>query len=97
MVEYCMGNSRTAMLPLSAKAYGFQARCHELRGNSAATRGSLLEKYRTACLRHDEIGQATLINLLLRNYLDANLYEQALKLITNCKVRHLPALLAVPT
>ena len=85
MVELCMGNSRTSMLPLSAKAYAFQARCNELRGNSSTTRASLLDKYRTACLRHDELGQATLINLLLRSYLDANLYEQALKLITNCK------------
>jgi 26S proteasome regulatory subunit N3 len=36
---------------------------------------------RTATLRHDDDGQAGLICLLLRNYLDANLYEQASKLI----------------
>jgi tetratricopeptide (TPR) repeat protein len=36
---------------------------------------------RTATLRHDDDGQAGLICLLLRNYLDANLYEQAAKLI----------------
>ena len=27
-------------------------------------------------LRHDELGQETLLNLLLRNYLSANLYDQ---------------------
>ena len=31
---------------------------------------------RTATLRHNEEGQACLINLLLRNYLHYNLYDQ---------------------
>lgn len=43
---------------------------------------ALLAAHRTACLRHDEIGQATLLNLLLRNYLSQNLYEQAFKLVS---------------
>ncbi|KAI5391908.1 26S proteasome non-ATPase regulatory subunit 3 A [Lathyrus oleraceus] len=33
-----------------------------------------------ATLRHDELGQETLLNLLLRNYLHYNLYDQAEKL-----------------
>jgi len=40
----------------------------------------LLALYRTAALRLDEIGQETLVNLLLRNYLHYNLYDQAEKL-----------------
>lgn len=36
----------------------------------------LLGLHRTAVLRHDAIGQETLMNLLLRNYLQYNLYDQ---------------------
>jgi len=44
-------------------------------------RPELLAAYRTSCLRHETMGQATLLNLLLRSYLAYNLYEQALKLV----------------
>lgn len=36
----------------------------------------LLAMHRTATLRHDELGQETLLNLLLRNHLAFNLYDQ---------------------
>jgi len=36
----------------------------------------LLGLFRTACVRRDEMGQAVLLNLLLANYLRADLYEQ---------------------
>lgn len=36
----------------------------------------LLALHRTSVLRHDEYGQETLVNLLLRNYLHYNLYDQ---------------------
>jgi len=42
-----------------------------------AARSALLALHRTAVLRHDEVGQETLLNLLLRNYLHYNLYDQA--------------------
>eukprot|EP00249_Psilotum_nudum_P008219 c21127_g1_i2 orf=200-1588(+) len=41
---------------------------------------TLLALHRTATLRRDELGQETLLNLLLRNYLHYNLYDQAEKL-----------------
>lgn len=37
---------------------------------------SLLALHRTAVLRHDALGQETLMCLLLRNYLAYNLYDQ---------------------
>ncbi|KAH7677267.1 hypothetical protein IHE45_07G072100 [Dioscorea alata] len=40
----------------------------------------LLELHRMATLRRDELGQVTLLNLLLRNYLHYNLYDQPEKL-----------------
>ena len=36
----------------------------------------LLWLHRTAVLRHDDYGQETLLNLLLRNYLHYSLYDQ---------------------
>eukprot|EP00802_Teleaulax_amphioxeia_P006148 Tamp_06152.p1 GENE.Tamp_06152~~Tamp_06152.p1 ORF type:complete len:547 (+),score=192.71 Tamp_06152:68-1642(+) len=69
-------NRRTTDQLLS-KGYFYWARCIELSGRSAQIRNELLSAYRTATLKHDQIGQATLLNLLLRNYLEFNLYEQA--------------------
>ncbi len=37
---------------------------------------TLLALHCTAHLRHDVLGQETLLNLLLRNYIAYNLYEQ---------------------
>ena len=39
-------------------------------------RSQLLGLHRTAVLQHDEYGQETLLNLLMRNYLHYNLYDQ---------------------
>jgi len=63
--------------PLAARAYFYWARCNELLGSYAAIRKRLLVAHRTATLKRNEIGQATLHNLLMRNYLEANLLEQA--------------------
>lgn len=43
---------------------------------------TLLAAHRTASLRHDVDLQATLLPLLLRNYLEHGLYEQADKLVS---------------
>lgn len=64
-----------------ARAYFYISLAYERLGRLAELRPELLSAYRTACLRHDAMGQATLLNLLLRNYLAYNLYEQALKLV----------------
>ncbi|PNX68627.1 hypothetical protein L195_g056273, partial [Trifolium pratense] len=42
---------------------------YELTGDLAEIRGNLFQLYRIATLCHDELGQETLLNLLLRNYL----------------------------
>ena len=54
---------------------------HQLLGTLPSLRGFLLKAHRSACLQHNEFGQATIINLLLRNYLSDNLYDQAAKLV----------------
>lgn len=80
--------------PISAKLFFYYSRCYELADNLAEIRSytpsrpSLLTHYlrtllphlRTATLRHNYEGQVTLLNLLLRNFLHYNLYDQAEKL-----------------
>lgn len=39
-------------------------------------RSTLMSAHSTAVVRHDAVGQETLLNLLLRNYLHYNLYDQ---------------------
>ncbi|GAA0167484.1 protease [Lithospermum erythrorhizon] len=72
-------NRRTVDI-LASRLYSFYSLCYEYTGNLAEIRGTLLALHRTATLRRDELGQETLLNLLLRNYLHYNLYDQAEKL-----------------
>ncbi|GER55229.1 26S proteasome regulatory subunit S3 [Striga asiatica] len=65
---------------LASRLYSYYSLSYELTGNLAEIRGTLLSLHRTATLRRDELGQETLLNLLLRNYLHYNLYDQAEKL-----------------
>ncbi|CAG8458594.1 116_t:CDS:10 [Ambispora gerdemannii] len=74
--------NRRTLDQLSARIYFFYARFYELTGNLAEIRPVLLAAQRTATLRHDDDSQATLINLLLRNYFHYNLYDQADKLVS---------------
>ncbi|XP_015575982.1 probable 26S proteasome non-ATPase regulatory subunit 3 isoform X2 [Ricinus communis] len=72
-------NRRTVYV-LASRLYFYYSYIYELTGNLADIRGDLLALHRIATLRHDELGQETLLNLLLRNYLHYNLYDQAEKL-----------------
>ncbi|KAJ6392340.1 hypothetical protein OIU77_026154 [Salix suchowensis] len=65
---------------LAARLYFYYSYSYEVSGDLAEIRRNLLEWYSVAALNHDELGQETLLNLLLRNYLHYNLYEQAEKL-----------------
>jgi 26S proteasome regulatory subunit N3 len=85
-VEYalarCQQFNRRTLDSIQAKVFTYYATIHEQYSKDLpAIRTVLLAAHRTACLRYDEIGQATLVNLLLRNYLDENLYEQAYKFV----------------
>ncbi|XP_057974259.1 probable 26S proteasome non-ATPase regulatory subunit 3 [Malania oleifera] len=72
-------NRRTVDV-LASRLYFYYSYSYELTGNLVEIRGNLLALHRIATLRHDELGQETLLNLLLRNYLHYNLYDQAEKL-----------------
>ncbi|XP_039065870.1 probable 26S proteasome non-ATPase regulatory subunit 3 [Hibiscus syriacus] len=72
--------NRRTLDVLAARLYFYYSLCYELTGNLVEVRSNLLALHRIATLRHDELGQETLLNLLLRNYLHYNLYDQAEKL-----------------
>ncbi|OIT29194.1 putative 26s proteasome non-atpase regulatory subunit 3 [Nicotiana attenuata] len=72
-----MNNITADALP--SKLYFYYSLSYELAGNLAEIRGNLLALYQTATVRHNKLSQETLLNLLLRNYLHYNLYDQAEK------------------
>jgi 26S proteasome regulatory subunit N3 len=81
LVPWLKAFNRPTLNLFSARAFFYFSLAYEQAGRLSEIRPELLAAYRTACLRHDSMGQATLLNLLLRNYLAFNLYEQALKLV----------------
>lgn len=62
---------------VQARAFFFLSLSAERLGSLASIRERLMLNYRTCVLLHNTSGQATLLNLLLRNYLKNNMYEQA--------------------
>ncbi|PVD35684.1 hypothetical protein C0Q70_02647 [Pomacea canaliculata] len=81
MAKLIPQNRRTLDM-IAAKCYFYHSRAYELEGKLDTIRGFLHARLRTATLRSDFEGQATLLNLLLRNYLSSSLYEQADKLVS---------------
>jgi len=73
--------NRRSLDKLSSSAYFFYSRVAELTGNLSAIRNECLGAYRTACLHHNYPAQCTLINILLRDYLNCNLVQQAHQLV----------------
>ncbi|GLI66345.1 hypothetical protein VaNZ11_010128 [Volvox africanus] len=71
--------NRRTLDVIAARIYFYYSLSYEQGGDLASIRSTLLGLHRTAVLRHDAIGQETLMNLLLRNYLHYNLYDQAEK------------------
>jgi 26S proteasome regulatory subunit N3 len=77
LIERIRTYNRRSLDIFSSKAYFYYSLAHEKVNALANIRPMLLTLYRTACVRHDEMGQAVLLNLLLRNYLHYNLLDQA--------------------
>jgi len=66
----------------SAKAIYFISVVYEKIGQLTKIRPALFSSYKNSCLVHDTIGQATIMNIIIRSYLQENLYEQARNFIT---------------
>eukprot|EP00177_Eucheuma_denticulatum_P003897 GFKZ01007048.1.p1 GENE.GFKZ01007048.1~~GFKZ01007048.1.p1 ORF type:complete len:525 (-),score=79.72 GFKZ01007048.1:1937-3511(-) len=77
--------NRRTMDEINSRAFFYFARAIELAGSVASVRSKFLAAYRTATLRHDAASQAVLLNLLLRNYIKYNLYDQADKLLSRAR------------
>jgi 26S proteasome regulatory subunit N3 len=82
LIDRIKGFNRRSLDLLSSKAFFYFSLAFEKINKLENIRSTLLTLYRTACLRHDEMGQAVLLNLLLRNYLHYNLVIQAQTLIS---------------
>ncbi|KAK4526492.1 hypothetical protein GAYE_SCF24G4408 [Galdieria yellowstonensis] len=85
LVTYLKGFNRRTLDEISARAYYFWSLAHERLGKLRNIREALLAAHATAVLRHDYAGQAMLLNLLLRNYIQYGLYDQADKLVSRTK------------
>jgi 26S proteasome regulatory subunit N3 len=85
LVERIRSFNRRSLDLLSSKAYVYLSLAYEKINRLENIRPTLLGLFRTACVRHDDMGQSVLLNLLLRNYLHYNLIDQAhtLSLRTN--------------
>ncbi|KAI8379078.1 proteasome regulatory subunit C-terminal-domain-containing protein [Radiomyces spectabilis] len=81
-VERLLQLNRRTLDQLAARVYFYHARFYELTNCLAEIRPMQLAAHRTATLRRDDETQATLLNLLLRNYFYHNLYAQADKLVS---------------
>ncbi|XP_065920620.1 26S proteasome non-ATPase regulatory subunit 3-like [Dysidea avara] len=82
IMEKLIKENRRTLDQLAARCYYYHARVYQLNGQFSTVRSFFHLRLRTATLRHDEEGQAVLINLLLWNYLEHNLYDQADKLVS---------------
>ncbi|ORY79666.1 hypothetical protein LY90DRAFT_522359 [Neocallimastix californiae] len=80
-IDRVISFNRRTMDMLAAKFYFYYSRFFELTNRLSSIRTKLLAAQRTTALRHDSESQATILNLLLRNYLHYNLVEQADKLV----------------
>uniref|UniRef100_A0A3B3WDM0 26S proteasome non-ATPase regulatory subunit 3 n=1 Tax=Poecilia mexicana TaxID=48701 RepID=A0A3B3WDM0_9TELE len=82
LMQKVSSKNRRALDLVVAKCYYYHARVYEFLNQLDTIRSFLHTRLRTATLRHDADGQAVLLNLLLRNYLHFNLYDQAEKLVS---------------
>lgn len=73
---------RRTLDQIAAKLYFYYILFFEKCNRSVECRNTLLSVHRTASLRHDSETQAMVLTLLLRNYIQFNLYDQADRLVS---------------
>lgn len=89
VTDFLPYHNRRSLDPLAAKIWFYHARFAELLeqdgshpGLWANLRSTLMSAHRTARLRRDEDSEATLLNLIVRNLLGHELWEQADRLVS---------------
>lgn len=83
--EIDIENSRT-LDHFFSKIYYYSGFVYERLGNLNDFVPTFLDAYREACHRNDEQTQATVINYILRSYINDHLYTQASNLIEICSL-----------
>jgi len=73
---------RRSMDPLNAKIYYYHSRVYEVLNRLCEVRQLYMKRLRTGALHGEVESESVLLNLLLRNFLHYNLFEQAEKLIS---------------
>jgi len=73
---------RRSLDPLNAKVYYYHSRVYELTDCLADVRPVYMKRLRSSALHGETESESVLLNLLLRNFLHHNLFEQAEKLIS---------------
>ncbi|KAF7325827.1 PCI-domain-containing protein [Mycena kentingensis (nom. inval.)] len=81
-VEKMQALNRRSMDPIAARVWYALERTYEVAAELGDARPLFLAAQRTAALRHDDETQASLINRLLRSYIQYSLYDQADKLVS---------------
>lgn len=81
LVSFLQSANSRKLDPIAARIYYYYSHFAELLGRAQDIRPVLLQSQRTATLRHDNFSLATLITVLLRNYLLVNDISGADKLI----------------
>lgn len=89
-VQQLQSTNRRTLDALAARIFHYYSWAHECRGELAAVRGTLMAQHRSATLRHDELCQEALLNLLLRNFLAFNQYAQAEQLRSKAQLPENP-------
>ncbi len=80
MLNRVMTYNRRSLDLLASRLLFYYNLAYERQGRQKEIRPALMALLRTCCLHHDEMGQATALNLLLLSLLDDNLLDQAYKL-----------------
>ena len=82
LIEMSKTLNRRTLDPMLARLYFFHSQFHQMQNTLFEIQDGMIAAYRTSVLRQDFDTQATLMNIILRNYLENNLVDQADKFVS---------------
>jgi 26S proteasome regulatory subunit N3 len=74
--------NRRTLDSIGARLFFFYGHFHDVTGKAEAIQSYIIQSHRTATLRQDNDTQATLMNIILKNYVGLNLIDQADKFVS---------------
>jgi 26S proteasome regulatory subunit N3 len=82
LIEKSKALNRRTLDPLLSRLFFYFAQFHSCLGDSQAIQAFVIQSHRTATLRQDHDTQATLTNIILKNYLETDSIDQADKFVS---------------